>query len=89
MTRAPATTHPPRKANLRSNSPQGSNDLGAALRSYREWKGLTLEQLAEILTARGAKVSPSMISNIERGANRGSLPMRRRLFDFLSLEGKG
>ena len=64
-----------------------NGDLGARLRSYRERKGLTLEKLSGMLEALGVGISPSMISLIERGINRGSIPMRRRLLDFLG-EGK-
>ena len=57
--------------------------LGEALRNYRERKGLSLEKLAGLLTGLGIDISPSMISMLERDRTRGSLAMRRRLFDFL------
>lgn len=57
--------------------------LGESLRNYRERKGLTLEKLAGLLTTLGIDISPSMISQLERGICRGSIPMRRRLLDFL------
>lgn len=57
--------------------------LGEALRNYRERKGLTLEKLSRLLDGLGIGISPSMISLLERGRLRGSLPMRRRLIDFL------
>jgi transcriptional regulator with XRE-family HTH domain len=58
-------------------------DLGARLHNYRENKGLSLEKLSGLLTALGVKISPSMISCLERGVTRGSMALRRRLLDFL------
>lgn len=57
--------------------------LGESLRNYRERKGLTLEKLAGLLTGLGIEISPSMISMLERDRTRGSIPLRRRLLDFL------
>ena len=91
MTRASTSKTPKRlRSQRREHTPtQSGPDLGIALRSYRELKGLTLGQLVDVLAARGVLVSPAMISNIENGVNRGSFPMRRRLLDFLAAEGQG
>jgi len=74
---------------LQSKIVEAQEDLGTALKAYRVRKGLTLEGLRAILTVHGVRVSVAMLGRIERGNLKGSLPMRRRLFDFLSLEGKG
>ncbi len=65
------------------NKKEQGSDLGALLHTYRERKGLSLGKFAGMLTAVGVKISPSLISMIERGICRGSMAMRRRLLDFL------
>lgn len=59
-------------------------EQGLRLSQLRKAKGLTTEQLAEAMTAAGAKVSRAAISNWERGHNgivSNKLPVLARLLD--------
>ena len=61
--------------------------LGAALRDYREKKGLTLEAVAALLKVRGTPLSPATLSNIENGRC-GNIRTRALIRRLLTGEGQ-
>lgn len=50
-----------------NHDPKAWARLGAALRGTRESRGLTRQELAELLVARGVKITPRTIANLETG----------------------